>query len=273
MGAAAVGVTPPSLSPHPPSTSLLACPPLSLPLAVKLNDELQQLGLPKENSDGISRPYRIHRERLRQQAVADSLRHPRLLSLDWRVDAIVSTSALGQVRKLQVGEGSSSSSSGAALGEALTSLRLGLSHASGTLPHRTPATDSAATPLLQAAALASARAAAGPAALAAPPRMGTPLDLAEGWAAMSALGIRPLEQHSAGSLLSGGSGSGSSSSSSLAASGSGGQAAEGGGVLLTPSVFVDCTLTANAAAALLAELRVANAALQKAAAAMPPAVQ
>jgi hypothetical protein len=44
-------------------------------------------------------------------------------------------------------------------------------------------------------------------------------------------------------------------------------------VLLTPSVFVDCTLTANAAAALLAELRVANAALQKAAAAMPPAVQ
>ena len=246
---------------------------LSFPLAVKLNDELQQLGLPKENSDGISRPYRIHRERLRQQAVADSLRHPRLLSLDWRVDAIVSTSALGQVRKLQVGEGSSSSSSsGAALGEALTSLRLGLSHASGTLPHRTPATDSAATPLLQAAALASARAAAGPAALAAPPRMGTPLDLAEGWAAMSALGIRPLEQHSAGSLLSGGSGSGSSSSS-LAASGSGGQAAEGGGVLLTPSVFVDCTLTANAAAALLAELRVANAALQKAAAAMPPAVQ
>jgi hypothetical protein len=47
-----------------------------------LNAELQQLGLPKENSDGISRPFRLHRARLTAQAAADSLRAPRLLSLE-----------------------------------------------------------------------------------------------------------------------------------------------------------------------------------------------
>ena len=245
-------------------------PPPPLPAAVKLNEELQQLGLPKENSDGISRPYRIHRERLRLQAAADSLRCPRLLSLDWRVDALVSTSALGQVRKLQAGSGSGGAAAEGALGEAITSLRLGLSHAEGTLPLRTPASDAAATPLLLGPALAAARAGAG--AGAASPRMGSPLDLAEGRVAMSVLGIRPLE-HAAGGLL-GGSSSSSGSSGSSSSSGSSGAGAalhaEGSGTaILSPALYLDCTLSADAAAALLAELRVANAILQRTAASLP----
>ena len=250
-----------------PSTPL---PLLTPPTPVKLNEELQQLGLPKENSDGISRPYRIHRERLRLQAAADSLRCPRLLSLDWRVDALVSTSALGQVRKLQAGSGSGGAAAEGALGEAITSLRRGLSHAEGPLPLRTPASDAAATPLLLGPALAAARAGAG--AGAASPRMGSPLDLAEGRVAMSVLGIRPLE-HAAGGLL-GGSSSSSGSSGSSSSSGSSGAGAalhaEGSGTaILSPALYLDCTLSADAAAALLAELRVANAILQRTAASLP----
>ena len=241
-------------------------PPPPLPAAVKLNEELQQLGLPKENSDGISRPYRIHRERLRLQAAADSLRCPRLLSLDWRVDALVSTSALGQVRKLQAGSASGSAEGG--LGEAITSLRLGLSHAEGTLPLRTPASDAAATPLLLGPALAAARAGAGAGAGAAAARMGSPLDLAEGRAAMSALGIRPLEQAAAGGLLGSG-GSGGSSSSSSSGAGAALHAEGSGTAIHSPALYVDCTLSAGAAASLLAELRVANAILQKTAASLP----
>jgi hypothetical protein len=265
--------------PHPRSAPLAAPHPPAAPAprAGKRNEERPRLGLPKENSDGISRPYRIHRERLRLQAAADSLRCPRLLSLDWRVDALVSTSALGQVRKLQAGSGSGSGAAEGALGEAITSLRLGLSHAEGTLPQRTPASDAAATPLLLGPALAAARAGAG--AGAASPRMGSPLDLAEGRVAMSVLGIRPLEL-AAGGLLGGGgsasssgSSSGSSSSSSSSSSSGGAGAAlhaEGSGTaILSPALYLDCTLSADAAAALLAELRVANAILQRTAASLP----
>jgi hypothetical protein len=210
--------------------------------------------------------------------VADSLRCPRLLSLDWRVDALVSTSALGQVRRLGSGAAGSGSSEGG-LGEAVTSLRLGLSHAAGTLPQRAPASDAAATPLLLGSS-AAARAAAATAAAAAaasasappqppqqPPRMGTPQDLTEARAAMAALGIRPLDHHTG--LL--GVHASSASSASSASGAASALHAEGVGIL-SPTVFVDCTLSADAAAALLAELRVANAILQKTAAALPPSL-
>jgi len=64
---------------------------------------------------------------------------------------------------------------------------------------------------------------------------------------MAALGIRPLEQ--SGGLL-------------------GSDRPEGSGTLLTPKIFFDCTLSADAAASFLAELRIANAVLQKTAAAL-----
>eukprot|EP00743_Colponemidia_sp_Colp-15_P002263 GILK01002453.1.p1 GENE.GILK01002453.1~~GILK01002453.1.p1 ORF type:complete len:201 (-),score=30.14 GILK01002453.1:270-872(-) len=54
--------------------------------------ELQQLGLPKENSEALARPYRDKKQSLRQQLAATSLRLPQLLSMDWRVDCILSTS-------------------------------------------------------------------------------------------------------------------------------------------------------------------------------------
>lgn len=101
-----------------------------------LGAELQQLGLPKENSDGISRPFRIHRVRLREQARADSLRSaPRLLSLDWTMDCILASSRLGLL-KLQPRTGEVLGAGGNWTGEPILKLRLGLSHDSNDLPQR-----------------------------------------------------------------------------------------------------------------------------------------
>ena len=126
-----------------------------------LNAELQQLGLPRENSDGVSRPFRIHRERLRAQARADSLRAPRLLSLDWRLDAVVATSRLGLLRAHAAADagaeaGAGASAAAAPLGEPVLSLRLGLSNAAGALPQRISAPDLGSTRLLLSAARARA---------------------------------------------------------------------------------------------------------------------
>ena len=126
-----------------------------------LNAELQQLGLPRENSDGVSRPFRIHRERLRAQARADSLRAPRLLSLDWRLDAVVATSRLGLLRAHAAADAGAEAGAGAGaaaapLGEPVLSLRLGLSNAAGALPQRISAPDLGSTRLLLSAARARA---------------------------------------------------------------------------------------------------------------------
>ncbi len=190
-----------------------------------LNAELQQLGLPKENSDGISRPYRIHRERLHAQALADSLHFPRLLSLDWCIDAVVHTSSLGLVRQA----GSNAAANAASgVGEPVVHVRLGVSHDAGQRPPRVPAADAGSTPLL----LAFSAAAAGrtddegangdgtPSSAtsrsAAAAGFGTLADRAASDAALLALGIRPLglghgpdHAHSG----SGGIGSGANSSS------------------------------------------------------------
>lgn len=114
-----------------------------------LGAELQQLGLPKENSDGISRPFRIHRVRLREQARANSLRSaPRLVSLDWTMDVILASSRLGLL-KLQprIGEVLGSVSSNW-IGEPILKLRLGLSHDSNDLPQRFSAVELSSSRLL-----------------------------------------------------------------------------------------------------------------------------
>ena len=57
-----------------------------------LVQEIQQLGLPKENSENIGRAYREHKEELRVKFAEESYTISRLLSTDWRVDQVVAAS-------------------------------------------------------------------------------------------------------------------------------------------------------------------------------------
>ena len=169
--------------------SLSSPPPPSYPIPDLLNTELQQLGLPKENSDGVSRPFRIHRERLRAQARADAPAPPRLISLDWRVDAVVASSALGVLRVR-------ADTTGGSVGEPLAILKLGLSHGPHKPAPHLPAPDSLATPLLLASAARHAMIAAAAAREKSPSSifgaMGTSLDAAAGDVALLSLQIIPL---------------------------------------------------------------------------------
>ncbi len=114
-----------------------------------LNAELQQLGLPKENSDGISRPFRIHRDRLRSQAACDSLRLPRLLSLDWAVEAVVGTTTIGPIKQhLSSGSTAAHAAAAAGIADPVYRLRLGLSHSLDGRPPRVRAQDASASQLL-----------------------------------------------------------------------------------------------------------------------------
>uniref|UniRef100_A0A7S1UFS0 COMM domain-containing protein n=1 Tax=Phaeomonas parva TaxID=124430 RepID=A0A7S1UFS0_9STRA len=58
-----------------------------------LLQEVQQLGLPKENSEALSRQYRAAREELRERLAARSYRVNKLVGLDWRVDYVMASSA------------------------------------------------------------------------------------------------------------------------------------------------------------------------------------
>ncbi len=226
-----------------------------------LNQELQQLGLPKENSDGIARPFRIHAERLRAQASADSLRLPRLLSLDWRVDGILATSGLGAVRAAGVAGGAPS------LAEPVLQLRLGLSHEEASPPPRISAPDLAASPLLLAARAASGAAAAGGAGSAAAAAAAAS---AAGDAALLALGIEPLgatHVDHAHALSAGGGVSSprAGEAGGVGLSGLGSPVAAGVAAAATAyprataGAFVDVALSRGQAAALLAELAAARA--------------
>ena len=216
-----------------------------------LNAELQQLGLPRENSAGVSRPFRIHRERLRAQARADSLRAPRLLSLDWRLDAVVATSRLGLLRAhaaadagAAAGVGAGAGAAAAPLGEPVLSLRLGLSTAAGALPQRISAPDLGSTRLL----LSAARARGGGSEAAAAPASASAASAASATAAAAAAAAATATAAVAG-------------------------ASDGAAALRPLPVareVVCVSLSAPQAAALLAELRIARtilAALHAAAAA------
>jgi hypothetical protein len=54
--------------------------------------EIQQLGLPKENTDAIAKQYRDTKDMLRSRFAEESYRVSRLVSADWRVDQIIATS-------------------------------------------------------------------------------------------------------------------------------------------------------------------------------------
>ena len=58
-----------------------------------LVQEIQQLGLPKENTEAISKLYREQKDNLREKFAENSYRVSKLLSADWRVDQIISSSS------------------------------------------------------------------------------------------------------------------------------------------------------------------------------------
>eukprot|EP01133_Synstelium_polycarpum_P001510 gene1510-1761_t len=62
-----------------------------------LSNELQQLGLPKEHCDSISRAFREHKDKLRSIFYNDTLKLPSLDSLDWRVDYLLSSNTIQEV--------------------------------------------------------------------------------------------------------------------------------------------------------------------------------
>jgi hypothetical protein len=58
---------------------------------LSLVQEIQQLGLPKENSDAIARQFRDNKDALRSSLAKDSYRISKLLSTDWRVDHVIAS--------------------------------------------------------------------------------------------------------------------------------------------------------------------------------------
>ncbi len=58
-----------------------------------LVQELQQLGLPKENADHIGKVYREHKEALREVFARESLKVSVLMGVEWRVDHVVASSS------------------------------------------------------------------------------------------------------------------------------------------------------------------------------------
>jgi hypothetical protein len=68
----------------------------------KLSFELQQIGLPKESSESLSRSYKTEREKLVQQLKQHTLRLPTIQELKWRVDFILSSSKLKEVNEPSV---------------------------------------------------------------------------------------------------------------------------------------------------------------------------
>ncbi len=58
-----------------------------------LVQEIQQLGLPKENADAIGRHYRESKDTLRAQLAEESYRLSKLIDVEWRVDALLASSS------------------------------------------------------------------------------------------------------------------------------------------------------------------------------------
>ena len=55
--------------------------------------EIQQLGLPRENANAIGRHYRESKESLRTQLADESYRLSQLIDVEWRVDAVFASSS------------------------------------------------------------------------------------------------------------------------------------------------------------------------------------
>ena len=60
---------------------------------MSLIQEIQQLGLPRENSEALASQYSEHKDLMRTTFAKDSYRVNKLVSTDWRVDNIISSNA------------------------------------------------------------------------------------------------------------------------------------------------------------------------------------
>ncbi|KAL0480334.1 commd4 [Acrasis kona] len=65
----------------------------------KLSFELQQIGLPKESCESLSRSYKIEKDRLVAELKRQTLRLPSISELKWRVDYVLSSSKINQVNE------------------------------------------------------------------------------------------------------------------------------------------------------------------------------
>jgi len=65
---------------------------------VVLENELQQLGLPREHTVSLCRPYKEQKESLRESLAARTLKLPGLESVKWRVEATLGSSVCKDLR-------------------------------------------------------------------------------------------------------------------------------------------------------------------------------
>eukprot|EP01096_Ripella_sp_DP13-Kostka_P017425 TRINITY_DN8891_c0_g1_i1.p1 TRINITY_DN8891_c0_g1~~TRINITY_DN8891_c0_g1_i1.p1 ORF type:complete len:204 (-),score=83.96 TRINITY_DN8891_c0_g1_i1:72-656(-) len=67
-----------------------------------LRTELEQLGMPKETCGSLVRSYRQHKDKLRTLFESQTLQLPRLDSVDWRVDYLLSSSSVEEINQPSV---------------------------------------------------------------------------------------------------------------------------------------------------------------------------
>eukprot|EP00299_Pterocystis_sp_00344_P012844 c6224_g1_i1.p1 GENE.c6224_g1_i1~~c6224_g1_i1.p1 ORF type:complete len:204 (+),score=62.24 c6224_g1_i1:36-647(+) len=67
-----------------------------------LAKELQQLGLPKEHSDGLCKGFSDRKEFIQSALIKESLTLPRVESVNWRVDYLLDSSAVQTVNEPSV---------------------------------------------------------------------------------------------------------------------------------------------------------------------------
>jgi COMMD2-7/10, HN domain/COMM domain len=64
--------------------------------------ELQQLGMPKEHSDRLAKPYTDYVEHVRTALAEKRLALPHLVGVDWQVDFVLSSDALLELNEPSV---------------------------------------------------------------------------------------------------------------------------------------------------------------------------
>ncbi len=57
-----------------------------------LVQEIQQLGLPKENSEAVGKLFREKKDAMRERFAMDSYTVSKLLKTDWRIDTVIASS-------------------------------------------------------------------------------------------------------------------------------------------------------------------------------------
>ena len=66
---------------------------------LSLTQEIQQLGLPKENAEAVVKSYRDSKDALRETFRQQSFSLRKLKACEWRADVVVSSSVLDEVNR------------------------------------------------------------------------------------------------------------------------------------------------------------------------------